>query len=147
MNFKYNEDNDDEYNFGLAFDNIIASFGKIMFYQFNSEIVKKYMNELINIWINNLPLKYDNTEGEQQHEWLCDMFLLKRELIPEKCYNQMFKNMIIIYNSKYSNIIINKKIVQIFDIVKNDNNLKNIVQQLYDTSEPKLKTKLEMLIK
>ena len=55
--------------------------------------------------------------------------------------------MIIIYNSKYSNIIINKKIVQIFNIVKNDNFLKNIVQQIYDSSEPKLKSKFEILIK
>jgi hypothetical protein len=147
MNFKYNEDNDDEYYFGLAFDNIIASFGKIMFYQFNSEIVKKYMNELINIWINNLPLKYDNSEGEQQHEWLCDVFLLKREIIPEKCYNQMFKNLIIIYNSKYSNSKINQKIIQIFNIVKNDNNLKNIVQQIYDSCEQNIKVKLEILSK
>ena len=147
MNFKYNEDNDDEYYFGLAFDNIIASFGKIMFYHFDSKIVQKYINELVNIWINNLPLKYDNSEGEQQHEWLCDVFLLKREIIPEKCYNQMFKNLIIIYNSKYSNSKINQKIIQIFNIVKNDNNLKNIVQQIYDSCEQNIKVKLEILSK
>ena len=147
MNFKYNEDNDDEYYFGLAFDNIIASFGKIMFYHFDSKIVQKYINELVNIWINNLPLKYDNSEGEQQHECLCDVFLLKREIIPEKCYNQMFKNLIIIYNSKYSNSKINQKIIQIFNIVKNDNNLKNIVQQIYDSCEQNIKVKLEILSK
>ena len=142
----YNE-NDDEESYGLAQDNIIASIGKILFYQFNSEIVKKYINELVEIWINNLPIKFDKTEGEQQHEWLCDMVLMKRELIPEKCYIQVFKVLCIVYNSKYSNQVINEKIVKIFNLVKDDENLKNVIEQIYNFSEQNLKNKLEILIK
>ena len=49
MLIKFNNNNnsdEDETDFVYSFDNIISAFGKIIFYQFNSEIVQKYLNEL-----------------------------------------------------------------------------------------------------
>ena len=72
----------------MAFDNMVAALGKIINFQLNnSKVVQGVINELINKWIMNLPIKYDDTEMEPQHEWLVDLFLLKRELIGENCYN------------------------------------------------------------
>ncbi len=141
------DDENDEESFGLAYDNLIASIGKIIYYRFNNDIIQKYTNELIDIWITNLPIKYDSTEQEQQHEWFCDMILFKNELIQEKYYNIIFKNLASIYNSKGSNENINNKIVQIFEHVKNNEKLKNVVQEIYNCAELKIKTKLESLIK
>ena len=141
------DDENDEESFGLAYDNLIASIGKIIYYRFNNDIIQKYSNELIDIWITNLPIKYDSTEQEQQHEWFCDMILFKNELIQEKYYNIIFKNLASIYNSKGSNENINNKIVQIFEHVKNNEKLKNVVQDIYNCAELKIKTKLESLIK
>ena len=140
-----NEDNEESW--GLAHDNLIASIGKILFYQSNSEIVKKYLNELIDVWINNLPIKYDTIEQEQQHEWLCDFILNKNELINEKWYNNIFKTLAFIYDSKSSNDNINQKILKIFEGVKNNEKMKNIVQDVYNNAESKIKNKLENLIK
>ena len=141
------DDENDEESFGLAYDNLIASIGKIIYYRFNNDIIQKYSNELIDIWITNLPIKYDSTEQEQQHEWFCDMILFKNELIQEKYYNIIFKNLASIYNSKGSNENINNKIIQIFEHVKNNEKLKNVVQDIYNCAELKIKTKLESLIK
>ena len=141
------DDENDEESFGLAYDNLIASIGKIIYYRFNNDIIQKYSNELIDIWITNLPIKYDSTEQEQQHEWFCDMILFKNELIQEKYYNIIFKNLASIYNSKGSNENINNKIIQIFEHVKNNEKLKNVVHDIYNCAELKIKTKLESLIK
>jgi hypothetical protein len=144
------EDENEDYNeYGLAFDNMVAALGKIIYYQSNSNIVQAGFNELITKWIMNLPIKYDETEQEQQHDWLVDIFLNKRELIPENCYEHYFATLAKIYNTKISNDKINKKIFNIFnDYVKKEDKLKQIVDLIYnkpDTDEV-IKNKLKKLI-
>ena len=144
------EDENEDYNeYGLAFDNMVAALGKIIYYQSNSNIVQAGFNELITKWIMNLPIKYDETEQEQQHDWLVDIFLNKRELIPENCYEHYFATLAKIYNTKMSNDKINKKIFNIFnDYVKKEDKLKQIVDLIYnkpDTDEV-IKNKLKKLI-
>ena len=143
------DEDDEEYDdFGMSYDNIVAAIGKIINYQFNSQIVQDGLNELINKWIKNLPIKYDDTEQEQQHEWLVDLFLVKRKLIGENCYNHYFETLIKIYGTKTSNDRIDEKIKKIFDeFVKNEDKLKQIVENIYQNSDEILKRKLEKLIK
>ena len=98
------ENDDEEYNaFGMSFDNIVSALGKIINYQFNSKIVQAGLNELINKWIMNLPIVYDKTEMEIQHQWLVDLFLTKRQLINENCYSHYFETLAKIYETKPSN--------------------------------------------
>ena len=105
-----NKDEDEEYNsFGMSFDNMVTEIGKIINYKFNSKNVQESLNELIIKWILNLPIKYDDTEQEQQHDWLVDLFLIKRQLIPENCYIHYFGIFVKIYKSKSVNETINKK--------------------------------------
>ena len=143
------EDEDEEYNsFGMSFDNMVAAIGKIINYQFNSKNVQVELNELINKWIMNLPIKYDDTEQEQQHEWLVDLFLVKRQLISENCYIHYFGILVKIYETKSVNEIINKKIKKIFnEYVKKEDKLKQIVDKIYGNSDDIIKRKLEKIIK
>ena len=72
LNIKNDEDEEEDkeegnevedYNtFGISFDNMVSALGKIINYQFNSQVVQAVLNELINKWIMNLPIKYDETE-------------------------------------------------------------------------------------
>ena len=143
------EDQDEEYNdFGMSYDNMVAAIGKIINYQFNSQIVQSGLNELINKWIMNLPIKYDDVEQEEQHEWLVDLFLVKRNLIGENCYNHYFETLIKMHETKTSNKKIDEKIKKIFnEFVKKEDNLKQIVENIYHNSDEILKRKLEKLIK
>ena len=155
MNIKDKSEDDqnggEEYNeYGLAFDNMVSALGKIIFYHQNdSQIVQAGINELVSKWIMNLPIKYDDTEQEQQHEWLVDLFINKRELIQDNCYEHYFSTLVKIYNTKSSNDNINQKIFNIFNnFVKNEDKLRQIVDKLYN--DPKtndvIKNKLKKLI-
>ena len=143
------EEEDEEYNdFGMSYDNMVAAIGKIINYQFNSQVVQTGLNELINKWIMNLPIKYDDTEQEQQHEWLVDLFLVKRNLIGENCYKHYFETLAKMYETKTSNEKIDEKIKKIFnEFVKKEDALKQIVENIYQNTDDILKRKLEKLIK
>ena len=140
---------DKKYNvFGMSFDNMVSAIGKIINYQFNSNTVQAGLNELVNKWIMNLPIKYDETEKEQQHEWMVDLFLVKRQLIGEDCYLHYFETLAKIYETKAGNEKVNEKIRQIFGgFVKKEENLKKIVDKIYETGDDTIKKKLEKLIK
>ena len=146
---KEEEEEEDEYNeFGMSYDNMVASLGKIINYQFNSEIVQKGLNELINKWIMNLPIKYDDTEQELQHEWLVELFLVKRNLIGENCFKHYFETLVKIYETKAVNDKINEKIKYIFnEFIKKEEKLKEIVNNIYQNSDDVIKRKLEKLTK
>ena len=57
---------------GLAFDNFIAAIGKAISYKNLSDI------NYIYFWIENLPIKYDEDEMEEEHDILCE-FILKNK--------------------------------------------------------------------
>lgn len=144
--FKPNSEEDEE-TWNLAHDNIIGAYGRILFHQHESQIVKQNQADLIERWISNLPIKYDTNEQEQQHEWLADMALLKPELIPEKCVEHTFKSLAKIYNSKSSTDAINDKIKKVFTNAKVNPKLQVLIDKIYQSSEKKVKTKIEQLIK
>ena len=144
---KEEDDDEEESGFGMAFDNMVSALGKIINYQFNSNVVQSGINELVNKWIMNLPIKYDETEYENQHEWMVDMFVVKRNLINESSYSHYFESLATVYQSKFSNEKINEKIKKLFeDVVKKEENIKALVNKIYEGAEDKLKRKLEKLI-
>ena len=154
MNIKDNntdeKDENEEYDeYGLAFDNMVSALGKIINYQFKSSIVQAGLSDLITKWIMNLPIKYDETEQEEQHDLLVDIFINKRELIPDNCYEHYFSTLARIYNSKMSNDKINKKILNIFnEFVKKEDKLKQIIDLIYNkqNTDEVIKNKLKKLI-
>ena len=54
---------------GLAYDNAVASIGKGIGYK--NFIDKEY----IQLWLSNLPIKYDSTEKREQNEILSSFIL------------------------------------------------------------------------
>ena len=130
----------------MAFNNITSALGKIIFYQFNSAIVQDNINEIIEKWIMNLPIKYDESEQEEQHEWLVNLFIYNRGIIPIKCYSYFFETIVEIYLTKFSNEKIDKQIEFIFtNIVKKEDNLKNLLAVIYENVSNELKNKLNIL--
>ena len=77
INLKNENKIGNEEDFLLAFDNIISAIGKIINYKFNEKIVQENLNVLIEKWIINLPIKYDESEQELQHERIINLFLKK----------------------------------------------------------------------
>ena len=148
-NKEEDEEEEEEYNdFGMAYDNMVASLGKIINYQFKSEIVQAGLNELITKWIMNLPIKYDDTEQELQHSWLVELFLVKKNLISENCYSHYFETLAKIYETKSVNDKTNEKIKYIFnEFVKKDEKNQQIINTIYQNSDEVIKRKLEKLIK
>ena len=134
--------------FYLAFDNIISALGKIIKFQFNNKIVKDNIFELVEKWIMNLPIKYDESEQEQQHEWLVNLFISKRELIPIQCYFHYFESLAQIYQTKFSNKSIDNYIENIFinNVIKEEK-MRNILACIYENASIDIKNKLNILAK
>ena len=141
------EENEEYNSYGMSFDNIVSALGKIINYQFNSTVVQGGLSELVNKWIMNLPIKYDETEREQQHEWLVDLFLTNKQLIGENCYNHYFETLVKIFETNSSNEKVNTKIKNVFNEVKKDEKFKVVVDAIYQKSDDSTKKKLEKLIK
>ena len=130
----------------MALDNIVAAIGKIIFYHYDDIIVKERLNDLIKNWIMNLPLIWDETEWINQHEWMVNLFFNQKDLIPLNCYNHYFQNLAEIYKTKYSNNNIDKNIENIFtNFVKKDQQLLNILSDVYENASPDIKLKLNIL--
>ena len=138
-----NMDNEDLF---LALDNIIAAIGKIIYYHYDNQIVKDNLKDLITNWIMNLPIKWDESESLEQHEWMVNLFLNKNDLIPLNCYSHYFQSLAEIYKTKYSNVMIDKNIENIFvNYVKKDEQLLNILSTIYENSSSDIKDKLNIL--
>ena len=139
-----NKEEDDD--FFMALDNIVAAIGKIIFYHYDDIIVKERLNDLIKNWIMNLPLIWDETEWINQHEWMVNLFFNQKDLIPLNCYNHYFQTLAEIYKTKYSNNNIDKNIENIFtNFVKKDQQLLNILSDVYENASPDIKLKLNIL--
>ena len=130
----------------LALDNIIAAIGKIIYYHFDDQIVNENWNELVTNWMMNLPIKFDESEWIDQHEWMVNLFINKKELIPLNCYSHYFQSLAEIYKTKYSNEMVDKNIENIFvNYVKKDEQLLNILSVIYENSSLDIKNKLNFL--
>ena len=142
------ETNEDDEDLCLALDNIIAAIGKIIYYHYDNQLIKDNLGDLISKWIMNLPLKWDEYEWIDQHDWMVNLFLNKKELIPFDCYKHYFQCLIEIYKTKYSNNMIDKNIEIIFAYyVKNDEKLLTLLSDIYENASLEFKSKLNILAK
>ena len=83
-----------------------------------------------------------------QHEWLVDLFVVKRQLINENLYQKYFEILAQIYEAKNSSDTLNEKIKNLFnEFVKKENNLKQVVDNIYSNADDNIKKKLEKLTK
>ena len=146
INLKNENKIGNEEDFLLAFDNVTSAIGKIINYKFNEKIVQENLNVLIEKWIINLPIKYDESEQELQHEWIINLFISKRDIIPVHCYPYFFKILPEIYQTQSSNKKIDNQIEMIFkNYVKKEEKLKIILSQIYENGNDCVKNKLNIL--
>ena len=100
---------------GLAYDNIIASLGKAVGYKNLDD--KNY----INLWIDNLPIQYDETEMEEGHNILCEFILNNKHQLyklDEEHYYTIIRILLDIYKEQnLTNGDIDKKIKDILKII------------------------------
>ena len=108
---------------GLAYENAIAAIGKAIEYKSLNE------EEYIILWLENLPLSFDETEMEEGHDILCNYIInnnFNKYIIEEGYKCKIIKILINIYKDEIkSNSTINDKIESILkseyfkDILKN----------------------------
>jgi hypothetical protein len=136
---------DDEESWGAARDNATASLGKIIKHQ--GKCVD--LNLCVGQWIKYLPITYDLGETEEQHGLLCDIITSFPQVVfgsSNEGAPAVFRILGRIYKTKYSNADINTKIDTIMTAVKNDGGLYNILVQTRDSSEDKIRKKLNKFI-
>ena len=82
-------------------DNVVAALGKIIYYHWDRINVQK----VLNIWIYNLPIRYEKFECYFQHEFLSALVWNKREVVfkDPKVIEQVIKIFAEILDSKLSN--------------------------------------------
>ena len=125
---------------GLAFDNFISAIGKAIFYKNLKDI------NYIYFWIENLPIKYDETEMEEEHDILCEFILNNKNDL--KNFDEIHLLAIVkiflqIYKEKNSsNGDIDKKIKYIF---KNIGEFRNVIDKIYN--EYKTQNQNKVIIK
>ena len=137
---------------GLAYDNIIAAFGKAIGYKKLNDV------SVINLWIEKLPLNYDETEMEEGHDILCDYILsgrYKNDNIDEFHLCKVLMALISVYKEKdLTNKDIDDKIK---NIISAKTEFRPMIEKIYakykelaqnnDKNAERYKKKVEELIK
>ena len=111
---------------GLALDNITAALGKAIAFKNLDD------QNYINLWIENLPIKYDETEMEESHNILCQYILNNNNTnkFDQEHLNKITKIFLEIYKEKNSsNRDIDNKIKE---IIKKKNEFQSIIQNIFN---------------
>lgn len=133
---------EDEYH--AAQDNIVTALGKLIKFR-----GKEYSNlkEIIQKWLDNLPITGDLAESQGQHDLLCDIVIQSPDMIfgeqnvnVPKIIRVLCK---VVDNSKYSNDEINGKIKKIFDGIKGNANLVALVPKAKEGAKKGVAKKIE----
>ena len=122
---------------GLSFDNFIAAIGKAIYYKNLTEI------NYIYFWIENLPIKYDETEMEEEHDILCEFIINNKHILynfDEIHLYKIVKIFLEIYKEKNSsNNDIDKKIKL---IIKSKVEFRNVIDKIYNEYKSQLQNKI-----
>ena len=122
---------------GLSFDNFIAAIGKAINYKNLTDINYLYF------WIENLPIKYDETEMEEEHDILCEFIINNKHILynfDEIHLYKIVKIFLEIYKEKNSsNNDIDKKIKL---IIKNKVEFRNVIDKIYNEYKSQLQNKI-----
>ena len=111
LEIKVEDKKDEEYH--AAQDNIITAIGKLIKFR-----GKEYSNlkEIINKWLENLPITGDIAESAGQHDLLCDIIMQSPDMIfgnDNANIPKIIQVLCKVVDSKYSNDEVNEKIRKI----------------------------------
>jgi hypothetical protein len=138
-----NSDGEKNDEYQSAQDNVVTAIGKLIKHR-----GKEYTNlkQIIEKWLNNLPIKGDISESAGQHDLLCDIVLQSPDMIFGDNNSNLPKIIRIIckvYDSKYSNKEVDEKIKKIIEGIKQNNSLMAFIPSAKETASKKVKARIE----
>ena len=109
---------------------------------------KEYPNlkEIIEKWLNNLPIKGDISESAGQHDLLCDIVMQSPDMIfgENNCnVPKIIRIICKVYDSKYSNKEVDEKIKKIIDGIKQRSDLMALVPEAKKDASKKVKSRID----
>jgi len=129
--------------YGHCYDNTVAALGKII----KSQSDKINLVEVVNVWVEKMPIKYDKEEAVIQHELLTDIVLLQPELILGESGKNIKKIISIfgdVVDTKRCTPDTKRKIIECLVKFKSEpvvsNNWEQITQDLTDLQKKKLES-------
>ena len=135
-------------NIKFARDNAVSALGKII--KYHGHEFPNELDNLLDFWVNSLPITKDKEEGKINNEFLLD--ILTKE--PNKVLGPSNKNLgqiIIIlakgYNTDSSDTEMDKKIKSFADGVKNNAEYNNILNDIVKNQKGKTLNKIKHLFK
>ena len=131
----------DEY--GQAQDNIVTAIGKLIKFQGNHY---SNLTEIIDKWLEHLPIIYDINESAGMHNLLCDIILEKSDMIfgdNNKNVPKIIRVLCKIIDTRYSNNEINEKIIKILNAIKNNSSLAPCVEEAKKDATKKILVKIQ----
>ena len=131
----------DEY--GQAQDNIVTAIGKLIKFQGNHY---SNLTEIIDKWLEHLPIIYDINESAGMHNLLCDIILEKSDMIfgdNNKNVPKIIRVLCKIIDTRYSNNEINEKIIKILNAIKDNSSLAPCVEEAKKDATKKILVKIQ----
>ena len=138
------QEEEDEYH--SAQDNVVTAFGKLILHR-----GKEYSNlkEIIQTWLDNLPIVTDLVESAGQHDLLCDIIINSSDMIfgeNNKNVPKIIKVLCKVINSKYSNDKVDAKIKTILEEMKKNSTLVALVPEAKKGASDKVKKKIKQYL-
>ena len=144
LKIQMGQEQEDEFH--SAQDNIVTAIGKIILYRKN-----EYSNlkEIIQVWLDNLPITGDLVESAGQHDLLCDTVINTPDMIfgeNNKNVPMIMRILCKIVGTKYSNEEVDKKIKVILEGMKNNKDLVALVPEAKKGASDKVKKKIKQYL-
>ena len=132
---------DDEY--ASAQDNIVTALGKLIKFR-----GKEYPNlkEIIEKWLNHLPIEGDISESAGQHDLLCDIVIQSPDMIfGDNNVNipKIIRILCKVYDSKYSNEDVDNKIKKIIEEIKKNPTLMELIPNAKKNASKKVISRID----
>ena len=129
--------------FEAAQDNVVTAMGKLIKFR-----GKEYPNlkEIIEKWLNNLPIKGDISESAGQHDLLCDIVIQSPDMIfgDNNCnVPKIIRIICKVYDSKYSNKEVDEKIKKIIEGIKQRSDLMALIPKAKENASKKVKARID----
>ena len=131
----------DEYQ--SAQDNIVTALGKLIKHRGN-----EYPNlkEIIEKWLNNLPIEGDISESAGQHDLLCDIIMKSPDMIfgdKNKNVPKIIRVLCKVHDSKYSNKDVDEKIKTIITEMKKNGDLMACIPEAKKQATKKVQARID----
>jgi hypothetical protein len=138
------DENEDEYH--SAQDNVVTALGKLIHHH-----GEEYPNlkEIINIWLENLPITGDLAESAGQHDLLCEIVMKKPDIIfgeNNKNVPHIIRILCKVVNTKYSKDEVDAKIKTILEEMKKNSTLVALVPEAKKGASEKVKKKIKQYL-